>query len=334
MVNLSSQNNLAILPTIPIAPVEINIDEQKLYYYKNYPLVNDPIIYPVSTSKNGVGELNNSFQTPRGLFNIRAKIGKGKPLLGVFRRRRFTQEICTDEIYKCAPADKDWILGRILWLSGLEPHYNRIGIVDTMRRFIYIHGAPRLANLDIPGSIGCVRMEVNNLEKLFQQVSIYSQVFIRENSWHKFDIISGRWNSLAKYCGQIRKQVFVDEQKIPAEIEFDGLDNNINVINLLAINRQGINVGTARLIINREYIKLGRMAVLDIFRAQGIGRGLIKKAIQIAKYQNLPIIIHAQLEAINFYLKNGFIQEGKEFIEADIPHIKMLLEATSAQSKH
>ena len=96
-------------------------------------------VYPVSTAANGVGEVSGSYQTPRGQHVIRAKIGAGMPENTVFVRRRPTGEIWTPELADAFPG-RDWILTRILWLSGCEPGFNRLGCVDTMRRYIYIHG--------------------------------------------------------------------------------------------------------------------------------------------------------------------------------------------------
>jgi lipoprotein-anchoring transpeptidase ErfK/SrfK len=95
--------------------------------------------YAVSTAANGPGELSGSYCTPRGQHVIRAKIGAGQPENAVFVRRRPTGEIYTPELGELFP-ERDWILSRILWLSGCEPGFNRLGEVDTMRRYIYIHG--------------------------------------------------------------------------------------------------------------------------------------------------------------------------------------------------
>ena len=107
--------------------------------------------YRVSTAKNGFGEKNGSFCTPRGRHIVRAKIGAGQPLNSVFVRRRPTGEIWSPELHARYPG-RDWILTRILWLSGCEPGRNRLGDVDTMRRYIYIHGSHDLAEMGKPGS--------------------------------------------------------------------------------------------------------------------------------------------------------------------------------------
>ncbi len=134
--------------------------------------------YAVSTSKNGLGEQNGSFCTPRGRHIVRARIGAGRPLRAVFVRRRATGEIWTPELHAKFPG-RDWMLTRILWLSGCEVGRNRLGDVDTMRRMIYIHGAPESSELGKPGSHGCVRMRNEDVAELFELVPPYATVEIR-----------------------------------------------------------------------------------------------------------------------------------------------------------
>jgi lipoprotein-anchoring transpeptidase ErfK/SrfK len=134
--------------------------------------------WPVSTSRFGPGEKNGSFCTPRGRHIVRARIGAGQPLGAVFVRRRPTGEVWTPELHERYPG-RDWILTRILWLSGCEPGRNRLGEVDTMRRYIYIHGSPDGAELGKPGSIGCVRMRNRDIAELFELVQPYTPVDIR-----------------------------------------------------------------------------------------------------------------------------------------------------------
>ena len=76
--------------------------------------------------------------------------------------------------------DRDWILTRILWLSGCEPGRNRLGDVDTMRRFIYIHGCPDDITLGAPGSHGCVRMRNDHVIELFERVPVGTPVVLDE----------------------------------------------------------------------------------------------------------------------------------------------------------
>ncbi|MCG2577684.1 L,D-transpeptidase [Dechloromonas sp. XY25] len=136
--------------------------------------------YPVSTALAGVGEVFGSFQTPRGAHIIRAKIGAGQPENTVFVRRRPTGEIWTPALGEQFPG-RDWILTRILWLSGCEPGQNRLGCVDTMRRYIYIHGSPDSVDMGLPGSHGCIRMRNADILELFELVPCYSAVEIAED---------------------------------------------------------------------------------------------------------------------------------------------------------
>lgn len=125
--------------------------------------------YPVSTARKGPGERSGSHCTPRGKHVIRAKIGAGAPANTVFVGRRPTGELYTPEL-GARFRDRDWILTRILWLSGCEPGFNRLGPVDTMRRFIYIHGSPDAYEMGKPGSIGCIRMHNADIVDLFDRV--------------------------------------------------------------------------------------------------------------------------------------------------------------------
>jgi len=131
----------------------------------------------ISTGRKGVGEVNGSEQTPRGWHQIRAKIGAGEPENAVFVARRPTGEVFQPDMRQQYPG-RDWILTRILWLSGLEPGRNRLGQVDTMRRFIYIHGCPDEDPMGIPSSHGCVKMRNRELIELFDRVPVGTRVHI------------------------------------------------------------------------------------------------------------------------------------------------------------
>ncbi len=126
--------------------------------------------YAISTAKNGVGQQQGSLCTPLGRHIVRAKIGAGAPLNTVFVGRRPTGEIYGPELGTQFP-ERDWILTRILWLSGCEVGHNRLGPVDTMRRYIYIHGSPDSVAMGVPGSIGCIRMRNTDLINLFAQIT-------------------------------------------------------------------------------------------------------------------------------------------------------------------
>ena len=135
--------------------------------------------YPVSTALKGAGEAKNSFCTPRGKHVIRAKIGKDAPANTVFKGRRQTGELWTPELAAQQPG-RDWILTRILWLSGCEPGFNRLGNVDSMQRYIYIHGTPDIEHMGQPGSHGCVRMRNSDVVALFDLVPVGTSVMITD----------------------------------------------------------------------------------------------------------------------------------------------------------
>ena len=155
------------------AKININISSQTLE------LVNskDHFSYLVSTSKYGPGELKNSFCTPRGKHIVRAKIGAGQELGSIFKSRRPTGEIFSNKKHRFD--EGDWILTRILWLSGIEKGINRLGNVDTMRRFIYIHGTPDETVLGVPSSKGCINMANADVMQLFESVEIGTMVCIK-----------------------------------------------------------------------------------------------------------------------------------------------------------
>lgn len=156
--------------------LEISISEQQCRLWQ---ADNCVFTAPVSTALNGAGEQNGSGCTPRGWHQIRACIGAGQPLNTVYVGRRPTGEIYNSELAQAFP-DRDWILTRILWLSGLEVGTNRLGNVDTMQRYIYIHGCPDSAPMGQPLSHGCIRMHNQDLLALFDRVYPGLKVQIRE----------------------------------------------------------------------------------------------------------------------------------------------------------
>ncbi|MES9903915.1 MAG: L,D-transpeptidase [Sedimenticola sp.] len=162
---------------VPTTSVQINLALQALTLLKN----SQPIArYTVSTALNGSGEKTGSGCTPRGFHTIRLKIGEGEPLNRVFVGRRPTDEIYSVELAAGNP-QRDWILTRILWLTGREPGINRGGECDTLRRFIYIHGTPDSEPMGVAKSHGCIRMHNRDLVELFDQVSVGTRVDIRES---------------------------------------------------------------------------------------------------------------------------------------------------------
>lgn len=156
--------------------LHISIADQTLYAFREGQLL---LRLPVSTALNGVGELNGSGCTPRGLHQVRARIGAGLPLAAVLRGRRWTGEVWSPELHERFPG-RDWILTRILWLSGLEPGHNRLGSVDTFRRYIYLHGTPDTEPMGQPLSHGCVRLRNIDMLNLFERVPAHCRVRIDE----------------------------------------------------------------------------------------------------------------------------------------------------------
>lgn len=166
--------------------IRISLAEQALE------LLEDGVVqrrYAVSTARNGPGECSGSGCTPRGWHAIHAKIGAGAAPDTVFVGREPTGEIYSAELAQQQP-DRDWILTRILWLTGLEPGLNQGGQVDTLSRYIYLHGCPDSAPLGEPGSHGCVRMRNTDVIELFERVAEGARVWIQEAP---FDAASPRY---------------------------------------------------------------------------------------------------------------------------------------------
>ncbi|MEE1868990.1 MULTISPECIES: L,D-transpeptidase [Pseudomonas] len=156
--------------------LHISLADQCLYgFYQGHLRVR----LPVSTALKGAGEANGSGCTPRGRHQVRAKIGTGLPQGAVLRGRRWSGEVWTPQLHAQYPG-RDWVLSRILWLSGCEPGFNRLGSVDTFRRYIYLHGTPDSEPLGVPLSHGCVRLRNADLLHLFDRVPVHCAVQIEE----------------------------------------------------------------------------------------------------------------------------------------------------------
>ncbi len=160
----------------------ISIAEQRLQLREGEQVLLD---VPVSTATNGPGERNGSECTPRGWHQVRARIGTDAALNTVFIGRRPCGEIFSPDLREQYP-QRDWILSRILWLSGLQRGFNRMGNVDTQRRYIYIHGCPDGDVPGEPGSHGCVKMRNRDVVALFAQVSVGTRVWITSGPLSEF----------------------------------------------------------------------------------------------------------------------------------------------------
>lgn len=165
-----------------MAKYSIDIDSrlQRLYLWEDQPDPQDRQLireYPVSTARNGLGEENGSYCTPRGRHRIAEKIGEGQPLRAVFKARVPTGEIWSPQLSASEPG-RDWILTRILWLEGLEEGRNRGDGVDTHARYIYIHGTDEEHLLGTPASHGCIRMRNADVIELFKLIEVGTEVKI------------------------------------------------------------------------------------------------------------------------------------------------------------
>jgi L,D-transpeptidase YbiS len=156
--------------------LKVSIVKQIMQVFDNDNLIKE---YSISTAKNGAGELFGSEKTPRGWHIIRAKVGENAEENTVFVQRRPTGEVYTPKLKESFP-NRDWILTRIFWLSGLEVGKNRLGELDTMRRYIYIHGTPDEVPMGTPGSRGCIRMRNRELIELFKMIPVKTKILIED----------------------------------------------------------------------------------------------------------------------------------------------------------
>ena len=161
-------------PSLP--RVVVSLREQRLRLYQADCATLD---FAVSTAANGPGEQDGSGCTPRGRHQVRLRIGDGCPLGTAFASRRPTGETWTPELAAQFPG-RDWILTRILWLTGCEPGRNRRGHVDTLRRYIYLHGCPDHEPMGVARSHGCIRMRNRDIVTLFDLVPAGTEVLIEE----------------------------------------------------------------------------------------------------------------------------------------------------------
>ena len=153
----------------------VDISEQRLYLYNNDNLVQS---FPVSTSKYGEGQIENSFKTPLGLHEIKEKIGDYAPINTIFTARENTNKRAEIQINPNDTED-DFVTSRILWLDGLENGINRGVGVDSYSRYIYIHGTHEEGLIGQKASHGCIRMFNNDVIELFDMVSEGTKVQIR-----------------------------------------------------------------------------------------------------------------------------------------------------------
>jgi len=134
-----------------------------------------------------------------------------------------------------------------------------------------------------------------------------------------FRIRRADWQGDEPAIRRVRQKVFIDEQGVRPDEEWDGLD--ARCLHVLAIDGQGAAIGTARL---TEDGKVGRMAVLGPWRKKGVGAALLEALIAVARDRGIRrLSADAQVRALGFYEEHGFVAEGPEFLDARIPHRRM-----------
>ncbi len=134
----------------------------------------------------------------------------------------------------------------------------------------------------------------------------------------------GSWAELGREARAIRTAVFIDEQKIPAEMEWDEADDGC--VHAVAVNRFGFPLATGRLLQHVPGVaKIGRMAVVQAMRGSRVGRSVLEALMQIARERgDHEALLHAQVSAAPFYLRSGFSERGSPFDEAGIPPVEMV----------
>ena len=274
--------------------------------------------YPVSTAGNGPGERYGSECTPRGLHVVRAKVGAGCPPNTVFVRRRPTGELWSPQLAADHPA-RDWMLTRILWLSGRESGFNRGGNVDSLRRKIYIHGTGEEAGLGAPRSHGCIRMSNAGVIELFDAVAAGTEVEIVEDGARPFTVRVVSWDAERERLREVRHEVFIVEQSVPPELEWDAADAVSR--HALALDAHGAAIGCARLLPDGS---IGRVAVRRSWRGRGVGSAMLLRLMDVARYAGFGrVLLNARSDTCDFYARHGFVAHGEEFMEAGIRHRTM-----------
>src|SRR5215470_10060721 len=254
--------------------IVVRLDRQRLELVE----AATPASYPVSTARNGPGERYGSQCTPRGLHVVRAKIGHGCASNTVFVRRRPTGEIWTQQLAAEHPR-RDWMLTRLLWLSGRESGFNRGGSVDSLRRKIYIHGTGNDATIGTPASHGCVRMRNADVIELFERIPLGTEVDIVEANAQPFRVRIVTWSAERVRLQQLRREVFVVEQQVPEELEWDGRDPVSQ--HALALDERSAAIGCGRLLPEGD---IGRLVVRRAWRGQGVGSAILLRLIDVARY--------------------------------------------------
>ena len=164
----------------------VSVAEQKMVLFQDQKPIK---AYKISTAKNGIGQKQNSYQTPAGLHLIAQKIGHLAPSGTIFTERKVSGQVW-DIDHADEWKNADLVLTRILWLEGLEPGFNQGKlpsgeVVDSMSRYIYIHGTHHEEFLGSPMSKGCIRMKNSDIVELFDLVKVGTLVYIMEKAYDR-----------------------------------------------------------------------------------------------------------------------------------------------------
>ena len=136
---------------------------------------------------------------------------------------------------------------------------------------------------------------------------------------HLFTVKPVYWQASQAQLRAIRAKVFIEEQGVPQELEWDGLDEH--AYHVMALAADGTPIGTGRLLQDGH---IGRVAVLQEWRGKGVGRALLDLLLVVANKMGYEEVkLNAQVRVVDFYLRRGFVAQGKEFMEAGIPHVAM-----------
>ena len=140
----------------------------------------------------------------------------------------------------------------------------------------------------------------------------------------RFGVQLMTWSDALPLARAVREKVFIEEQDVPRELEWDEWDQRSD--HAIALDGRSNVIGTARLLSIGCVGRIGRMAVLRPWRGKGVGAALLEALLRLAGERGVPeVMLHAQTHAAGFYRKFGFVTRGDEFLEAGIPHVEMSL---------
>ena len=196
---------------------------------------------------------------------------------------------------------------------------------SATRRFAFVAGAFRQEQLLVSGELIYVFADPDGQGAACRCRAELRELFESfEAGEPMVDVRVGSWRELEAAARPIRAEVFIAEQKIPAEMEWD--DADADAVHAVAFNRLGRALGTGRMLEHVPGVaKIGRMAVAASSRHSGVGRAVLDALLDAARARgDREAVLHAQLGAAPFYERAGFVRRGPEFDEAGIAHVEML----------